>query len=363
MAWQRVASTGEISDGSVLGVEVDRTSVALYRLSNEIFATAGICTHALARLSEGWVEDGKIECPLHQGQFDIRSGKALCAPLTEDLRTYAVKVEGDDVFIDIERPAAAATAQAVPRARASAVEPASPGASAVVIVGGGQTAAAAVRSMRAAGFDGTIDLVGEEAHLPYERPPLSKDLLLGRTGVNFCRLSNDDAHRLGVRLHIGQRVTSIDPARRQVLIENGSRLPYGALLLATLVITLIGVRIYDTQRGLPLELWNIYAPVEMSADEIDHADWGQYLAAEQKVFEDVRAEVTAKLDPSERVPINRYFEGSPVYPGHFAQDWNRSYVLEPEGDPVGAVVVADRDRRRVHGTGFGTFQTALTDNG
>ena len=111
-----------------------------------------------------------------------------------------------------------------------------------------------------------------------------------------------------------------------------------ALLLATILITLIGVRIYDTQRGLPLELWHIYAPSEMSADEIDHADWGQYLAAEQAVFDDVRAEVTAKLDPSERVPVNRYFEGSPVYPGRFAQDWNRSYVLEPEGDPVGAVV-------------------------
>jgi alpha-beta hydrolase superfamily lysophospholipase len=112
----------------------------------------------------------------------------------------------------------------------------------------------------------------------------------------------------------------------------------GALLLAVILITLIGVRIYDTQRGLPLEPWHIYAPPEMSADEIDHADWGRYLAAEQAAFDDVRAEVTAKLDPSERVPVNRYFEGSPVYPGHFAQDWNRSYVLEPDGDPVGAVV-------------------------
>jgi alpha-beta hydrolase superfamily lysophospholipase len=112
----------------------------------------------------------------------------------------------------------------------------------------------------------------------------------------------------------------------------------GALLLAAILITLIGVRIYDTQRGPPLELWHTYAPPEMSADAIDQADWGQYLAAEQAVFDDVRTEVTAKLDAAERVPINRYFEGSPVYPGHFAQDWNRSYVLEPEGAPVGAVV-------------------------
>ena len=90
MAWQRVASISEIDADGVLGVDVDGSPVALYRLGNEVFATAGICTHALAILSDGFVEDGKIECPLHQGQFDIRSGKALCPPVTEDLRTYAV---------------------------------------------------------------------------------------------------------------------------------------------------------------------------------------------------------------------------------------------------------------------------------
>ncbi len=104
MAWQRVASINEIDLDGVLGLDVDGSPVALYRLGSEVFATAGICTHALAILSDGFVEDGKIECPLHQGQFDIRSGKALCAPATEDLRTYAVKLEGDDVFIDMERP-------------------------------------------------------------------------------------------------------------------------------------------------------------------------------------------------------------------------------------------------------------------
>src|SRR5215472_13930476 len=106
MAWQRVASISEIDADGVLGVDVDGSPVALYRLGNEVFATAGICTHALALLSDGFVEDGKIECPLHQGQFDIRSGKALCAPVTEGLRTYAVKLDGNDVCIDMERPAA-----------------------------------------------------------------------------------------------------------------------------------------------------------------------------------------------------------------------------------------------------------------
>jgi len=64
-------------------------------------------------LSDGFVEDGKIECPLHQGQFDIRSGKALCAPATEDLRTYAVKLDGDEILIDMEQQAE--FTQAIPK--------------------------------------------------------------------------------------------------------------------------------------------------------------------------------------------------------------------------------------------------------
>jgi alpha-beta hydrolase superfamily lysophospholipase len=112
-----------------------------------------------------------------------------------------------------------------------------------------------------------------------------------------------------------------------------------ALLVGAVVITLLAVRIWDTQSGPELELWHTFAPVELSAEELDEADWDGYLAAEQAAFDEVRAEVTAELDPEDRAPINRYFEGSPVYPGHFAKDWNRSYELAPEGAPVGAVVL------------------------
>jgi hypothetical protein len=95
------------------------------------------------------------------------------------------------------------------------------------------------------------------------------------------------------------------------------------------------------QRGPPLELWHTYVPEEMSAEEIDRADWSQYLAAEQANFDEVRAEVTAKLEVEDRIPVNRYFEGSSIHPGHFAQDWSRSYVLEPTGTPVGGEVLPD----------------------
>jgi len=111
------------------------------------------------------------------------------------------------------------------------------------------------------------------------------------------------------------------------------------LLFAVVAITFFTIRVYDTQRGPPLAPWHIYVPHELSAKELDAADWSQYLAEEAKIFESIRTEVTQKLDPDDRVPVNRYFEGSPVYPAHFSQDFNRSYILEPKGTPVGVVVL------------------------
>ncbi|MCP4617882.1 MAG: FAD-dependent oxidoreductase [Bradyrhizobium sp.] len=231
MTWQRVASLTQIPEDGVLGVKLGGTPVALYNLSGEIRATHGICTHALALLADGYVEDGKIECPLHQGLFDIRSGKALCAPLTKDLATYAVRVEGDDVLIDLEQPGAS-----VDDSRsvvASTSNEATGKATNVVIVGAGQAAAAAIVAMRGAGFNGTIDLVGEENHLPYERPPLSKDMLLGKAEAFQYRLSEQDARQHGVRLHLGQRATAIDTREQSVRLGDGRSLSYDALLIAT----------------------------------------------------------------------------------------------------------------------------------
>ena len=65
----------------------------------------------------------------------------------------------------------------------------------------------------------------------------------------------------------------------------------------------------------------------------------QYLKAEDAIFASMRTEVSQRLGPEDRVPYNRYFEGSPVYPAHLTEDWNRSYVLAPTGKPVGAVVM------------------------
>jgi alpha-beta hydrolase superfamily lysophospholipase len=111
------------------------------------------------------------------------------------------------------------------------------------------------------------------------------------------------------------------------------------ILLGVVALTALAIRVYDTERGPPLDRWHTYVPRELEAEELETADWNRYLVEEARIFDAVRTEVTQKLEPDERVPINRYFEGSPVYPARFSQDFNRSYVLEPEGIPTGAAVL------------------------
>ena len=103
--------------------------------------------------------------------------------------------------------------------------------------------------------------------------------------------------------------------------------------------TLLALRSYRALSGPPLHPWHTFVPAELREGELDAADWSRYQAQEASIFARVRAEVSQKLAPEERVPINRYFEDSPVYPARFAQDWNRSYVMEPDGKPIGAVVL------------------------
>ena len=107
-----------------------------------------------------------------------------------------------------------------------------------------------------------------------------------------------------------------------------------ALLLLVAVLGFFAARIVEIQRGRPLSLWHEHVPEELHADALDRADWSAYLAAEDAVFAEVRHEVTERLEPEDRVAINRYYEGSPMYPGRFATDWNRSFVLEPDTEPV-----------------------------
>ncbi|RFB06262.1 bifunctional 3-phenylpropionate/cinnamic acid dioxygenase ferredoxin subunit [Parvularcula marina] len=101
MAWKKIASLADIPEYEGLKVDVDGHGIALFHVEGEVYAIDDMCSHAEAHLSQGFLEDCVIECPLHQACFDIRTGKVLSAPATEDVNAYEARIDGDDVLIDI----------------------------------------------------------------------------------------------------------------------------------------------------------------------------------------------------------------------------------------------------------------------
>jgi naphthalene 1,2-dioxygenase system ferredoxin subunit len=100
--WVKAADRGKLGDGEVLGVIVAGKEIALYDLDGTLYATDDICTHAYAKLSDGWLDRDEIECPLHAGRFDPKTGKATAPPCTEDLKTYPVRLVGDEIQIKLD---------------------------------------------------------------------------------------------------------------------------------------------------------------------------------------------------------------------------------------------------------------------
>jgi NADPH-dependent 2,4-dienoyl-CoA reductase/sulfur reductase-like enzyme len=103
----------------------------------------------------------------------------------------------------------------------------------VVVVGASLAGLRAVEAARAAGFDGDLVLVGDEPHLPYDRPPLSKEVLTGARsadGTGFRTV--EQLAQLQVELRLGERATALDVPRSRVLV-GADELPFDGLVIAT----------------------------------------------------------------------------------------------------------------------------------
>ena len=97
--WHDVCGVDEVEEEDLIGVGVDGVCIAIYNINGEFFATSNVCTHEHALLSEGFVIDDVIECPLHQGRFRIQTGKPVGAPVSTALKTFPLKREGGRLLV------------------------------------------------------------------------------------------------------------------------------------------------------------------------------------------------------------------------------------------------------------------------
>jgi 3-phenylpropionate/trans-cinnamate dioxygenase ferredoxin component len=98
-----VARVGDIPEGSARACSVAGHNVAIFNCGGQLYATDNICSHDYAQLHDGYVDgdDCTVECPLHGSLFDLRTGAARTLPATQPVKVYQLRVEGDEIQIEV----------------------------------------------------------------------------------------------------------------------------------------------------------------------------------------------------------------------------------------------------------------------
>ncbi len=210
-------------EGAMLQGHAGGEAVLLVRRNGELFALGAFCTHYGAPLADGLLVGDTIRCPWHHACFNLRTGGVLRAPARDPLPRWRVEEALGIVYVreKLEDVAAPVLPEAgMPES--------------VVIVGGGAAGNAAAETLRREGFAGKITMLSADQDLPCDRPNLSKNYLAGTASEDWIPLRTAEfyaEHAIDVYLNV--QVTAIDVEARQVVLAEGGRHAYDALLLAT----------------------------------------------------------------------------------------------------------------------------------
>ncbi len=180
-----------------------------------------ICSHYHAPLSDGLVVGHIVTCPWHNARFDVRDGRLDASPGLNNLATYETKVDNGQVWV---RQVGKGTIP-MPEGEDDRT---------FLIVGAGAAGNSAAETLRREGFAGRIVMVTGDAHGPYDRTMLSKDLLSGEAPAKWLPLRGQKFYdRLKIEVRTEKLVTAVDPSSRSVTFADGTTMKADRILLAT----------------------------------------------------------------------------------------------------------------------------------
>jgi 3-phenylpropionate/trans-cinnamate dioxygenase ferredoxin subunit len=100
--WVKVAAVSEVTPGQKKQIDLDGVEVVLCNVNGEYCAIEDVCTHDGAPLGNGRLRGEEIVCPRHGARFNVKTGAALSMPAVEPVETYPVKIDGNDIFVEVD---------------------------------------------------------------------------------------------------------------------------------------------------------------------------------------------------------------------------------------------------------------------
>ncbi|KAF4718582.1 Apoptosis-inducing factor 3, partial [Perkinsus olseni] len=233
--WVEVGDATSFQPGEVYHLPVEEGHSILLARSNRgrLYATGSKCTYKGCDLKDGLFVNDTVTCPKHDAAYDIATGVPVRGPGLEGLCTYRVEERRDGkVYVDIPKKQdmwvqgeTVAMAKRDPRNK-----------QVFAIVGGGAAAASACEAMRQNGYTGRIVMVTREAHLPYDRPELSKRLDPAREPTRLYLRNTEFYEKYGIEVLTSSTVVNVDTKGKNITIEGPqgvrSQLDYDKCLYA-----------------------------------------------------------------------------------------------------------------------------------
>jgi nitrite reductase/ring-hydroxylating ferredoxin subunit len=164
-----VANLDDLPEGKPHPVDIEGTTVLLYREGTSVSAIGATCPHAGAPLAEGIRDGHRLFCPWHKAEFCLRTGRHLEPPAVDDLPRYETQIKNGRVLVTLP-------------AVSTEVPPAPSDTRTFVIIGAGAAGAIAAQTLREEGFGGRIIMLDQVNRVPYDRTLLSKYHLSGQPG-------------------------------------------------------------------------------------------------------------------------------------------------------------------------------------
>ncbi|PIE31510.1 NAD(FAD)-dependent dehydrogenase [candidate division KSB3 bacterium] len=224
-----VAKVSDIQAGEMKQISVEGGEILLVKTSNGTISALGAhCTHYDAELANGVLVEDTIVCPWHQACFCAKTGDLKHPPALDSLPSYEVEIRGEDIVVKLP--------EKLKRRRVSEKVSYDPerDSRTFVILGAGAAGNAAAQTLREDGFRGRIVMISREKCLPYDRPNLDKEYLVGNAPETWLPLRSEKFYQnRDIELQLGKTVIAVDIASKTLTFLDNETLPYDKLLLAT----------------------------------------------------------------------------------------------------------------------------------